>query len=310
MQMTNEAIKIDRAFKDAGLQPLHFKGPVLAQIAFGSVALKYSHDLDIFVTASEVRTALQTIERAGYRVIGPNGALSPRKIAALTLNFKHIGFVGPTGTLIEVHWRFSDGSGPLTGLENNLQRQAVKVANAGVLETFNSEQMLMYLVLHGAAHHWYRLKWLADLAAFLDQLPSDERDQVIWKVHQGPASNALAQALQLCDTLFDTAYSPMMSRRSDALYHYALNRIDRPHNSPGRLWGDIGFINDVLAKRHLHHSFWSTIWALKSHLICQGDVLAVPLPRYLNGIYPIIRLPSFLLRRLRGSRQGRAPNTR
>jgi hypothetical protein len=78
MQMTNEAIKIDRAFKDAGLRPLHFKGPVLAQIAFGSVALKYSHDLDIFVSESGARTAIAILEGKGYFPLGQDRPLSKR----------------------------------------------------------------------------------------------------------------------------------------------------------------------------------------------------------------------------------------
>ncbi len=310
MQMTNEAIKIDRAFKDAGLRPLHFKGPVLAQIAFGSVALKYSHDLDIFVSESGARTAIAILEGKGYFPLGQDRPLSKRQIDALILNSKDMGFVGPAGILIEIHWRLTTINSLLNGLENNLHRQAVTVAGSVSFDTFGTEQMLVYLVFHGAVHHWKRLKWLADISAFLEQIPANEREKIIAKVQEGPAADALAQALHLCDTLFETSYRPHLSRNAQKLSEYSLTRIDEDEIVAKRPLAKLGFFTEVIPRRHLYPSVWAAIWAFKSHLICQGDVLAVPLPRYLNGIYPIIRLPSFLLRRLRGSRQVRAPDTR
>lgn len=299
MQLTHDALKIDRVLKDACLHPLHFKGPVLGQIAYGSVALKVSKDLDIFVNLTEVPTAIRTLEKMGYHGRKQNGPISSLKAAALVRNFKHLGFRGPKGTIVELHWRFANGKGPLAGLENNVQRHATKVASVGTVETFSPEQMVIYLSLHGALHHWVRLKWLADLVAFLEQLPVEERDKIIAKVLHGPASDAFAQALSLSDTLFETRYSPPMTPRAKALYRYAMSRIDQPYIPPKRFWGDIGFLNDVLATRHLYPSIWATIWGMKSNLVCEDDVLAWPLPRHLNGIYPIIRLPSFLIRRLR-----------
>lgn len=301
MQMTSEAIKIDRAFKDAGLQPLHFKGPVLAQIAYGSVALKYSHDLDIFVPASEAHDAITILEAMGYRRSGHDRSLSKRQINALVHNFKDIGFVGPAGVLIEVHWRLAQNKSLLRGLEDNLQRQTVTVAGGARFDTFGPEQMLTYLVTHGALHHWKRLKWLADLAAFLEQLPASERDQIIAKVHKSPAKDALAQALHLCDRLFETSYTPDMSLRARKLSEYSLTRIDEDETLAKRTLGNLGFFTEIIPTRHLYPSVWAAIWALKKPLlIYQDDVFALPLPRYLNGLYPIIRLPSFVIRRFRG----------
>lgn len=300
MHLTQECIKIDRLFKDAGLRPLHFKGPVLAQIAYGSVALKFSRDLDIYIAKSDIPAAIKLLESAGYRVPGLRGKVSAGKAAALVHNFKDLSFVGPTGTLIELHWKFGYNRHLLTGLEQNLRRQSIEVADTSTLETFEAGQMLEYLTLHGALHHWKRLKWLADLAAFLEHLPSIQREAVISEVSLGPTRDALVQALELCDTLFDTQYTPHMAPRAEALFRFALNRIDQPYAPPKSVVGDLGFVRDMIATRHLYSSRWAVVSGLKSHLTSMADVLAFPLPRYLNGLYPIIRLPSLLIRRLRG----------
>lgn len=300
MQLTRDCLAIDDAFKDAGLNPLHFKGPVLAQIVFGSVALKLSHDLDIFVPAAEVRSAVEILESAGYRALKQDGPISEHQLAAIICNFKDLGFIGSTGTVVELHWKFGYNKDLLTGLENKLNRQSIVVANNVDLQTFNSMQMVYYLSVHGAVHHWKRLKWLADLAAFLEHLPCEERDEVIAQVSKGPTGVALAQALKLSDTLFGTHYNPKMPPGAQALYQHALMRIDQPYIAPRRFGGDLRFIKDVFVTRHLYDTPWMAIRALKSHLFCLDDTLAIPLPRHLNGIYPIIRLPSLVIRRLRG----------
>ncbi|MCF2872369.1 nucleotidyltransferase family protein [Octadecabacter sp. G9-8] len=298
MQMTQECLRIDAAFRKADLQPLHFKGPVLAQIAFGSIALKFSCDLDIFVPEDDVIAAVAILEADGYRAAGQTATMSARQIRALICNFKDIGLVGPNGTFVELHWKFGHSHSLLAGLERDLERQNVQVAGMAGLDTFGAVQMVTYLCIHGAAHHWRRLKWLADLAAFLEHLPKGERDRVIETVRAGPARDILAQSLGLCDTFFGTNYQMQMSARARSLYDYALGRIDQPFIPPRRFWGDIDLIGDILAKRHLYPSAWAALRASRVHLIGMQDVLSVPLPRALNALYLIMRLPSLLVRRL------------
>ena len=300
MQLTHECIKIDGAFKVAGLRPMHFKGPVLGQIAFGSITLKHSGDLDIFVQAADIGKAVSILETLGYRVPGQDSLTSAYKIAAVVRNFKDLSLQNPNGTLVELHWRFGNDSFLFASLENRLERQSVMIANAGPFETFSSVQMLEYLCVYGAHHHWWRLKWLTDLAAFLEQLPHEERELIIAKVSEGPACDAVAQALQLCVTLLGTQYAPHLSSRAEALYQHSLKRINERLETPKSLRWDIKFISDLMIKRHLYATPWKVICALKSHLYSQGDVMAIPLPNYLNGLYPFLRFPSLLLRRFRG----------
>lgn len=297
--LANECAKIDRALKDAGLAPLHIKGPILAQLAYGSVALKYSRDLDIFIAEEDVEHALRVLMQAGYRFRDSDVPMSARQVAALKRNFKDLAFIGPHGTLIELHWRFTYNKKLLSGLDREVQVQTVAVTSMTRFQTFDDHQMLAYLAVHGAVHHWKRLKWLADFAAFVAQLPDEVRDQVISDVSAGPDGDAVAQALQLCDTFFGSTYAPPMSSKAQALYDHAALRIDQPYVMAKNFWGDLRFADDLIATRHLYPNLWDCLMGLGAHMRGQEDVVALPMPAGLNFIYPIIRLPSLAWRRWR-----------
>lgn len=299
LQLARECLRIDAAFIAAGLEPVHFKGPTLAQIAYGSVALKVNHDLDIFVEAADIPTAVALLEADGYRVLGRDTPLSARQVSAMVRNFKDICLVGPAGIMVELHWRFVYSKKLLAELNGDLQTQGVTVATSASLRTLGSLQMLQHLCVHGALHHWKRLKWLSDLAAFLNQLPEVERNQMIANVSNSSAGDALAQSLKLCDTLFGTQYDPKMSDKAQALYAYALPRLEAPYDGTRRYGLDIGIAKDEIATRHLYPTRWGAIAAFKRLLIRQDEVLDVPLPAALNGLYLVIRLPALLVRRLR-----------
>ncbi|MBY4891631.1 nucleotidyltransferase family protein [Rhodobacteraceae bacterium N5(2021)] len=300
MELTRTCIDVDKALKAAGVSPLHLKGPVLGQLAYNSVVRKFSRDLDIFVPPSEANAAIAALEGLGYRRAGQGDEVSARLADAVIRNCKDLKFGGPSGTLIELHWRLCDIGEDLSGAERDPKAQTIAVAGTTDMQTMAAEQLVPYLCQHGAAHFWTRLKWLADLSAYLNALPALTRARVIAEVGTGPASDVLAQALALCDTLFGTEYAPRMSRRARILYRYALARIDQPRVAPTSARGVIRQIKDIIASRHLHATPWAGVWALRGHLIGQEDVMALPLPPSLDGVYIVIRLPSLIVRRLKG----------
>ena len=143
------------------------------------------------------------------------------------------------------------------------------------------------------------MKWLSDVAAFLAQLSPDARAQAIAYVNDGPNSDALAQTLHLCDTYFGTTYDPEMSQRAQTLYEFARVRIETPYYETTRLKREFAVIRRYFATRHVYKNTWSALWALKYTLISKDDLLVLKLPFWLYPIYPLIRIPSLIIRRLR-----------
>ena len=301
MGLAKECIDIDTLLRSAGINPLHFKGPALGQIAYGSVALKFNVDLDILVNPDDVPLTVKLLQEAGYFPRDHHTALRDNQLSPIVRNFKDLGFISPTGSSIEIHWRLTHYPALLPELKNNLPRQSVTLLGKASVDTMTNAQMLEYLAIHGALHHWARLKWLADFAAILALLSPEERDDFLSKVQDGPSQVALTQALQLCDTLLGTSYVPSLSPRAITIYEFALKRIDGPYLQPKSVLGDIQFFSDLAARRSLFGTTWRALWSFKGHLYAQNDAMTLPLPPYLNAVYPIIRIPSFVMRRLRSA---------
>jgi hypothetical protein len=60
------------------------------------------------------------------------------------------------------------------------------------------------LAVHGASSAWFRLKWVADLAALLAPLPGAAIEQLYARSQALGAGRAAVQALLLADMLFGT----------------------------------------------------------------------------------------------------------
>ena len=61
-----------------------------------------------------------------------------------------------------------------------------------------------YLAVHGASSAWFRLKWIADVAALLAPLPQVEIERLYRSAAASGAGRAAALALLLCHRLFAT----------------------------------------------------------------------------------------------------------
>lgn len=72
---------------------------------------------------------------------------------------------GASGIIVELHWRLTNNP-RLLPPEAARSRQKIVLGDfAGV--TLGPDDLLLYLSVRGAKHHWFRLKWLADVHALL-----------------------------------------------------------------------------------------------------------------------------------------------
>jgi hypothetical protein len=166
LRFAAEAARLDRMLRQAGVDFLFLKGVTLNRLAYGTLALKKAIDIDLVVDPLRYETAIKAVEDAGYHCIQPRGNASRSEILAWAARTKHsIWTNGPT--LLELHTAFVDSERMLGEVGIHSPRQAVEVANAILLPTLADEELFAYLAVHGATHAWSRLKWLADIAAFV-----------------------------------------------------------------------------------------------------------------------------------------------
>src|SRR5262245_55680778 len=64
--LTGELCRLINLFRDEGIDAIAYKGPVLAQFAYGNLALRRFVDLDVIVRKSDVLQAREILLNEGY----------------------------------------------------------------------------------------------------------------------------------------------------------------------------------------------------------------------------------------------------
>jgi hypothetical protein len=186
LRMIAEARSVGRLLETGGLRALHLKGPALSVVAFGEATLRDGRDVDLLVAPEDVAHADRLLLAAGHRRIKPDDRYGP--LSRFYARYAHERvYVSPGGVAIEVKSRLHGLTGLWSPSAADLFAEAVTVDVAGEgLATIGPAHLLPYLALHGAHHGWFRLKWLADVAALLalsggrvDALPEGARTAIL-----------------------------------------------------------------------------------------------------------------------------------
>src|SRR6202008_1164170 len=80
--------------------------------------------------------------------------------------------------------------------------QMVSITDGIALPTLANDELFAYLCVHGASSAWFRLKWVADLAAFLGGRSPEEIARLHDRAQEYGAGRAAAQALLLVEQIF------------------------------------------------------------------------------------------------------------
>ncbi|MDQ0348161.1 nucleotidyltransferase family protein [Ancylobacter vacuolatus] len=307
LAMVAATIRLQKAFDAAGIEVVFFKGALVGQRAYGSIAIKQGKDVDFLVRPDDLAATVMLLAGEGYRPSIPEAPLTPAKIDALRAFQIEAVMVDPArGVQLEPHWRLTENRrllplGPL--LAGADKRESL----GGVaIRGFHPDDEFAYLCVHGARSGWFRLKWLADLHALLVGLPEEERARLYRHAETLGAGPAALLAFGLCRELFALPVPAALARPVAAPLQRAMHRMsisclrdEDPQFSIRRVV--VLPMLHALACGPLHVMAEFGRWTVN----CQ-DALDVPLPRRLYFLYPLLRVPLWFGRLLRGkNRLGR-----
>jgi hypothetical protein len=175
---------------------LPVKGPLLAVLAYGDVAMRgASGDLDLVVRPSELGHAVATLQKAGYHRVEPAPREhDPKRWSREAHLFPPSASIG---TLVEIHTDLSDLD--LEGVMDGAERRPLLGQNFRVLAP---EDLLLYPTLHAAQHIWSRLIWIADIAALLRKPGTIDWPTLLTRATAIHAQHRLAVTLRLAVDLF------------------------------------------------------------------------------------------------------------
>jgi len=299
-----ETARLQNLITVAGTPVVVLKGVALEQLAYASLSTKQTRDIDLLVPPDCAGEALQILERDGYTLSLPARKLSAMQRQALICYGREVELIDMRRKLrVELQWRAADNPLLLKGIDAHAKTQKVMLSERAAVRTLAPDDLFAFLCVHGARHSWSRLKWLADLNALIASR-NLEIEHVYRHAQNIGAGLCAAQALSLCERLMGLKLPSNLAREFDAdkrcrrLIAIAMRAMMTPYAADGDA-GTGGVArelrNQFLLGRGLR--FYTAQCLLAS--AGTADIVRLPLPRPLHFIYPLVRVPLWLWRRMK-----------
>jgi hypothetical protein len=207
--LTRELGRILGRLEGQGIAAIPYKGPALAMLAYGDLALRHFVDLDILVRKSQVLRASRLLISDGYRAL----PMTPAQEAAFLDQHCEYAFGRERdGSCVELHWEIVP---PEFGLPVSDWRlwddlRSVSLLGWKVLSP-SPEDLLVILCVHGSKHLWNRLGWICDVAELVRAHPNLDWPRALGRARALGAGRMVHLGLSLASQLLE-ADLPMAVR--------------------------------------------------------------------------------------------------
>jgi hypothetical protein len=297
MSFALESIRLQSLFRDADIDVVFLKGAALTMLAYGDFGLRHAKDIDLVIKEQDAKAAGELLALAGYM---PRFHLERMSAAQQDLWRRHskgMEWFHPVKYVeLELHWRLTDMPSAWNELPPPDQRQLVSVGGATPLSTLANDRLFAFLCIHGAAHGWSRLKWLADIHALLPRDRPGEIERLYRRSAEVGARRAAGQALLLCRDLLGLQLAPALQAELEGdwllrlLRRAALLTILRGGSE--REIYDMEFgTSFVYLSRFLLVDGWRPFLSEIMQRLYPPDLVATSrLPRGLIVLFPLFRL--------------------
>jgi len=309
-----ELLRILRHFEVRQIRALPYKGPVLAQAAYGDLGLRSFSDLDILIAPSDFFRAKQALAEIEYH---PAHQLAPA-VERLWLRAGYEqSFDGPAGkNLLELQWRllpyfyaidpnfahfrFDDlwartGRIELGASTTPAQIRTSTHAAADSTPCLSPEDSLLAVCLHAAKHLWTRLIWVADIAESL-RAPQIDLTVVISRARSLGIARILGVSFRLAEDLLGATIPPAAREVMEGdpevprLAQHSASRLQRAASYD---FESTDYFRQTARLRERRADRGRYLWRL-AWTPGPKDVEAVQLPGGMFSLYPAIRIARLL----------------
>ena len=298
--LAGELARLARLFESEGVPLLAYKGPALAQQAFGDIKLRRYVDLDVIVRRRDARRAGELLQTLGY--VKPEGLTESHE--EFLLRCQHnLAYARDGGLmLVELHWEVAPAHFAAVTIGESVWERAAAVKLFGTdVRCPSPEDLLLALAVHGTKHLWERLAWVCDVAALVNSHPRFDWPYVQRRARESRVERMLQLALrlarglagaQLPEGLFDDSDDEILSKLSEEV---AAGMFASAEAEP------IGFVRNVRfnlrARARLRERFDYLRFILTP---TDGDLAAVALPAGMSFAYYLLRPLRLVLKKEAG----------
>ncbi|MBJ6360243.1 nucleotidyltransferase family protein [Paenibacillus sp. GCM10012307] len=300
LQLTAELKQVAEQMASENIRMLVLKGPLLAQELYSDVSMRASKDLDVLIPLEDVERAESALKDQGYVIKDPK----LRLINDWKWKDHHQSYYHPGKQIqVELHWRLHPDSGRESSFDELWSQRRASVLTGYPIYCMGKEEMMDYLVAHGARHAWFRLRWLADIDRMIRMNMDYER--LIKLFYKNGSQHLGGQALLLASSflgtpipyMFQPLYSGKKSRKlaSQAAF-FMENKVQICPEPTADIAGK--YKSYMLSLKSWRQR---TAYLLRRLYPSSSDAEVFPLPKGLHFLYFPLRPFLWFYRRVRQS---------
>lgn len=294
MLMTVELIRLLQIFKEAQIPVIFFKGPILAQLAYGDISFRIFDDLDLLIKESDlVKVHNLLTKKCGYTSYDfPDYQIN--QIAKVCNEYSY--FNKNKDILIDVHWHilrvFNQSFSFYPYLEMLWEKLEKIELNNQEIETFSLENFMIYLCLNSAKDAWHKVYLICDLAYLLTNNPQINWQKIESFFGKFGIKRMILISLNLTKIFYNVPLPETIEKEIEAnpVINTISNKVQKQIISP---------TNKILYKFYLYLLYSQSMESGKDKLIFWYYILTSPtlydlklisLPRILFPLYYPIRI--------------------
>jgi|GEM_PF-627043 len=202
LYLLKEVANVLSRFESAGIESLAFKGPLLAQLVYEDTGLRQAGDMDVLIHPNDFHRAAEVLRELDYE-------MEPRLTRAQQKS--HLGFHceiqffnEDRWRVVDLHWGITPKTFPLALTSSDFLENRRKVSLAGYsIQTLTDEDLVFYLSVHAAKHHFRKLEWITTIAEFIRKNSALSWPAVIARARKAKAERITCLAVMLVKSFYD-----------------------------------------------------------------------------------------------------------
>lgn len=287
--LAGEMSRLALLFEAEGVPLLAYKGPALAQQAFGDIMLRRFIDLDVLVRRTDARRAGELLLSLGYSK--PEG-LTESHEEFLLRRQHNLAYTRDKGLMIvELHWEVAPARFAAVPVGEGVWERSTTVKLYGTdVRCPSPEDLLLALAVHGTKHLWERLAWVCDVAALVNSQPSFDWSHVLRRAEESRVERMLQLVLRLARGLAGAELPEGLFDKHDDEVVSALSKEVTAVMFSGAEYVPIGFVRNVGFNLRARGRLRERLDYLRFILTpTDGDLSAVSLPAGMSFAYYLLR---------------------
>jgi hypothetical protein len=287
--LAGELAGLARLFEAEGVPLLAYKGPALAQQAFGNITLRRYVDLDVIVRRGDARRAGGLLQSLGYAK--PAG-LTESHEEFLLRRQHNLAYTRDGGLMIvELHWEVAPRRFAAVPVNEEVWERASSVKLFGTeVRCPSPEDLLLALAVHGTKHLWERLTWVCDVAALVNSRADFDWPYVERRAREARLEKMLSLALRLARGLAGAELPEGLWNDSDQAVLSEMAAEVTALMFSGTEYVPIGFVRNARFNLRARHGLRERLDYLRFILTpTDGDLLAAPFLAGMSFAYYLLR---------------------